>query len=377
MKYLEKEKVGLITFHASHNLGSLAQTYALQYVLNVKLGGRVEVIDFSSANQRNMYSLFPKVESWKNIVKNFITFCTYPILRKRYNDFQKFIDDEFVKTSESFDSFEQLKELNGKFDILICGSDQIWNINCTDFDDAYFLGFDTEAKKVAYAVSLGGQNITNSANVQKYQHYLDDFDFISVRERNGQGWVSQLTDKNVEIVADPTLLVEPEKWESLVKEPDIQGDYIFFYGVPFSPETYDAVVKIGKQLSMPIIMLDARSYIYKLNFLRGIKLYKGSSPGDYFGLIKNAKLVVTTSFHGTIFSTVFRKNFWTITFRETNKDDDRVGTLLDQLGMNDRFIFLEDIDKYDLTSDVDYTNYEKNLEPLKSKSFEFLEKALS
>jgi hypothetical protein len=370
-------KVGLITFHASHNLGSLAQTYALQFVLKVKLNHDADIIDFSSAQQKNMYSLFPKIKSWKNIVKNLITLVFYPVLRKRYDDFQKFIDDEFVKTSKSFDSFEQLKELKGEFDVLICGSDQIWNIKCTDFDDAYFLGFDTETKKVAYAVSLGGQNITNSPDVQKYQRYLEDFDYISVRERNGQGWISQLTDKSVEIVADPTLLVEREKWDSLVKEPDIQGDYIFFYGVPFNPETYDAVVKIGKQLSMPIIMLDARSYIYKFNFLRGIKLYKGSSPGDYFGLIKNAKLVVTTSFHGTIFSTIFRKNFWTITFKETNKDDDRVGTLLDQLGMNDRFIFLEDIDKYDLTSDVDYTNYERNLEPLKRKSFEFLEKALN
>lgn len=258
----------------------------------------------------------------------------------------------------------------------MCGSDQIWNTNCTDFDDAYFLGFDSRAKKIAYAVSMGGQNILKSHEVMKYQNYIEDFDAISVRERNGQGWISQLTDKDVEIVADPTLLVEPEVWDSLVKEPDIEGDYIFFYGVPFSPETYAAVVKIGKQLSMPVIMLDARSYIYKFNFLRGIKLYKGSAPGDYFGLIKNAKLVVTTSFHGTIFSTIFRKNFWTITFRGTNKDDDRVATLLDQLNMNERFIYLEDIDKCDLSEDVDYSNYENDLAPLKDHSLKFLERAL-
>jgi hypothetical protein len=372
-----KKKVGLITYHASHNLGSLAQTYAMQYLIREKFKNNVAIIDFSNLKQRNMYSLFPKIESWKNIVKNLITLISYPVLKKRYDDFQEFIDREFTRTPRSFDSFEQLKALDGEFEILVCGSDQIWNINCTDFDDAYFLGFDTKARKVAYAVSLGGQNIINSDDVQKYRDYLADFDYISVRERNGQSWISQLTDKDVEIVADPTLLVELEKWESLVKEPDIQGDYIFFYGVPFSPETYNAVVKIGKQLAMPVIMLDARSYIYKFNFLRGIKLYKGSSPGDYFGLIKNAKLVITTSFHGTIFSTVFRKNFWTITFRETNKDDDRVGTLLDQLGMNERFIYLEDIDKYDLTADVDYTHYENNLAPLKNKSLEFLNKALS
>ncbi|TOA66235.1 hypothetical protein, partial [Vibrio parahaemolyticus] len=79
-------------------------------------------------------------------------------------------------TSKFYNSAEELKELEGVYDYAICGSDQIWNVNCTDFDDAYFMPFLKDTKKISYAPSLGGKNIVNSGvDLQKYKNFLSDF----------------------------------------------------------------------------------------------------------------------------------------------------------------------------------------------------------
>ncbi|MEL0622236.1 polysaccharide pyruvyl transferase family protein [Marinomonas arenicola] len=368
-----KKKVGLITYHASHNIGSMLQTYALQSVLIEEFDCDVEIINFSSKEQRNMYSLFPRVTSLNVLIKNVINFFSYPLLKSRFNDFELFIERYFSLTISSYDSTSQLYELDNKYDVLICGSDQIWNVNCTDFDEAYFLPFSSKTKKVSYAPSLGGRNILNSdVDLEKYKNYLENFNFLSVREKNGKKWLDELTGKDFEIVADPTILVNRDVWEKIVSPREFDFDYIFFYGVPFSSETYAIVKKISKELNLPVIMLDAKSWIYKGNFLKGIKLSKHSSPNDYLSLIKYSKLVITTSFHGSIFSTVFNKNFWAVTYKDTNPDDDRIATLLSQLKLSERLIYLEEYKKYDLLEDVDYSDFEKNINDFKDKSFKFL-----
>ncbi|MEZ8229355.1 polysaccharide pyruvyl transferase family protein [Vibrio splendidus] len=371
------KKVGLITYHASHNIGSMLQTYAMQYILTNKYKMDVEVIDFSSKAQQNMYSMFPTPNSIKGLGRVGINLLTYPILKSRFNDYELFITKHFNLTCGSFEYDYQLKELSEKYDYIIAGSDQIWNVNCEDFSDAYFLPFKTKAKKIAYAPSLGGRNILKSdVNLDKYKGFINDFDYLSVREENGKKWLEELSENTFDVVADPTILVNRDVWEDLSHEVEYEGDYIFFYGVPFSPKTYDIVCEISKKLNLPVIMLDAKSYIYRGNFARGIKLWKHCSPSDYLGLIKNSKLVITTSFHGSIFASIFRKNFWAITFKETNKDDDRISVLFEQLNLTERLIYIEDHDNYELLSDVDYSSYDADITKFRERSFEFLDDAL-
>ncbi|WP_415775095.1 polysaccharide pyruvyl transferase family protein [Shewanella oncorhynchi] len=372
------KKVGIITYHASHNIGSMLQTYALQHILINKYNCEVEIIDFSSKAQQNMYSLFPKIDNYKVAAKNIINLISYPILKSRFDDFESFISNYFSLTPESYDELGNLYNLDERFDYVICGSDQIWNVNCTDFDDAYFLPFLTKTKKVSYAPSLGGRNILKSdVNLSKYKSYLSDFHRLSVREVNGKKWLDELSGKDFSIVADPTLLPMQKVWEDLASEREIQGDYIFFYGVPFSPITYEIVCQISKELNLPVVMLDAKSWIYRGNFARGITLSKKGSPRDYLSLIKHSKLVITTSFHGSIFAALFNKNFWTITYKETNKDDDRVKTLLSQLDLNERLIYLEDYKQYDMLKDIDYSHFEENLDRFRCTSLDFLSEAIN
>ena len=372
------KKIGLITYHASHNIGSMLQTYALQYILKEKYKCDVEIIDFSSKAQKNMYSIFPKISSKNILIKNVINFFCYPLLKSRFNDFEWFIKKHFTLTSDSYDDVQQLKELDGKYDYIICGSDQIWNVNCIDFDDAYFLSFATKTKKISYAPSLGGKNIlTSGVELSKYKSYIQSFEHLSVREVNGKKWLDKLSGKDFRIVADPTILLNKNIWDDLVTKREFEGDYIFFYGVPFSSETYRIVVEISKKLNLPVVMLDAKSWLYRANFLKSIKLSKHSSPNDYLSLIKHSKLVITTSFHGSIFASVFNKNFWTVTYKQTNPDDDRIKTLLSQLNLSERLIYLEDYEQYDLLEGIDYSSYDKNIKAFQSRSLEFLSKSLS
>ncbi|EHK4783381.1 polysaccharide pyruvyl transferase family protein [Vibrio parahaemolyticus] len=371
------KKVGIITYHASHNIGSMLQTYALQYTLKNRYSCDVEIINFSSVEQQNMYSIFPKIDGFNTLVKNCLNLAFYKVIKSRFDEFEGFIKEHFNTTSKFYNSAEELKELEGVYDYAICGSDQIWNVNCTDFDDAYFMPFLKDTKKISYAPSLGGKNIVNSGvDLQKYKNFLSDFSHLSVREVNGKKWLDSLTDRDFDIVADPTILVDVNEWDSLASKREFEGDYIFFYGVPFSPKTYDVAIEISKKLGMPVVMLDAKSWIYKFNFAKGIKLSKFGGPESYLSLIKHSKLVITTSFHGSIFASIFRKNFWTVTYRETNKDDDRVKTLLSQLDFPERLIYLEDYENYDLLEDMDYSCYDDNIRKFRAKSFDFLDKAI-
>lgn len=355
----------------------MLQTYALQYTLKNRYSCDVEIINFSSVEQQNMYSIFPKIDGFNTLVKNCLNLAFYKVIKSRFDEFEGFIKEHFNTTSKFYNSAEELKELEGVYDYAICGSDQIWNVNCTDFDDAYFMPFLKDTKKISYAPSLGGKNIVNSGvDLQKYKNFLSDFSHLSVREVNGKKWLDSLTDRDFDIVADPTILVDVNEWDSLASKREFEGDYIFFYGVPFSPKTYDVAIEISKKLGMPVVMLDAKSWIYKFNFAKGIKLSKFGGPESYLSLIKHSKLVITTSFHGSIFASIFRKNFWTVTYRETNKDDDRVKTLLSQLDFPERLIYLEDYENYDLLEDMDYSCYDDNIRKFRAKSFDFLDKAI-
>ena len=108
----------------------------------------------------------------------------------------------------------------------------------------------------------------------------------------------------------------------------------------------------------------------------GFKLPKYESPAVYLSLIKNAELVITTSFHGTIFSTIYRKKFFTIKNGGMFGDDDRVKTLIEQLGIEDRLIPIAFNDSYDYLAPVNYETYEKNLPKLRKKAKDYIEREI-
>lgn len=364
------KKVGIITFHNSYNCGSMLESFAMQKTIE-KLGMNVEIINFSNEGQKKLYSVFFKNNSFKNILKNILLIPYAKEIRKNNDKYQEFMNQNF-NLSKPMAKIEELEDKD--YSIIIAGSDQIWNITIEDSDDAYFLPWVKNARKVAYAPSFGSKNIMKfSENSKKYADYLNDFNALSIRENNGQKWIKHLIDKEVPVLLDPTLLIDREEYDSIMsKSKQTYGDYIFFYSPSFDEKSCNFVKKIAEKNNMKVITWSAKSYYVKLIKRFGFILAEFESPSIYLELINDASLVITTSYHGTIFSTIYRKKFITIKNGGMYGDDDRVMTLLTQIDMLDRLLPADFDDSYDYLMDIDYSNYEKLLAELKNRSLNYI-----
>ena len=364
------KKIGIITFHNSYNCGSMLQSYALQKYLNNKNIDN-EIIDFSNEGQKYLYSVFCKNTSLKNILKNILVFPYYKKLSFNNEKYEQFKNANF-KLSERIDDSKKLTDDN--YSGVVAGSDQIWNITIEDFDNAYFLSWVKHAKKIAYAPSFGAKNILDYAsNPQEYIDFLNSFNALSIRENNGKKWIKKLIGKDVEVLIDPTLLLDSKEYNVLLDNSCLpKKDYIFFYCPTFNIDICKFVKKISNKYKLPVIAWSAKSYYIKGIYRFGFKLPKYENPSVYLSLIKNATLVFTTSFHGTIFSTIYRKQFFTIKNGGMYGNDDRVLTLINSLGISDRLISYQFNEKFDYMKKVDYSKYEKKLPILKEKASKFI-----
>lgn len=364
------QKIGIITFHNSYNCGSMLESYAIQkYIEN--LGEDVKIINFSNKGQRQLYSIWHKNNSIKNIIRNILLIPAYRRIKYNNNMYETFKIKNFNLTEE-YNNIDQLSDKD--FDIVIAGSDQIWNITISDADDAYFLPWVKKAKKVAYAPSFGSKNILKySENPKKYANFISDFDALSVREKNGKKWIKDLTNIDVEILIDPTLLLESKDYDEIMdKGIKLNKKFIFFYSPDFDIDICRFVRKIARKYKLEVITWSTKPYFKKLIKRFGFKLPEYENPSMYLSLMKNAELILTTSFHGTIFSSIYRKKFFTIKNGGMYGDDDRVITLLTQLGLLERLIPYEFDDKLDYLNNIDYTQYERELPKLKDKAKKYI-----
>lgn len=367
-------KVGILTFHASYNCGSMLQTYAMQTYLD-KLGYDCEIIDFSTKEQKKLYSLYTKKRTLKYLIRDFIFYCHHNRIENNFKQYELFKTDVFHLSKTSAETKEDI--CIDEYNCIIAGSDQIWNITIDDFDDVYFLPWD-EIKKIAYAPSFGAKNPAEYSDcIEKYIDLMNKFDYLSVREKNGQKWIRELTGRDVPVVLDPTLLIEKEDYASIVSdELSLPEEYIFFYCPSYSISINKMVKKISKKYNLPVIAFNSKPYYLRGMNFDGFKLPDFEDPKAYLQLMKNAEMVITTSFHGTVFSTIYRKKFWVIKNGGMYGNDDRVMTLLSDLAITDRLIELPFDEEFNYMKSVDYSEYEKRLEKLKNKSQTYLKLAL-
>jgi len=366
-------KIGVITFHNSYNCGSMLESYAMLKKMS-EYDSNAEIIDFSSKGQRELYSVFYKNNSIKNILRNILIFPKHRKIARSYKAYEKFKNENF-KLSQSY---LVNKDIIDKYDCVIAGSDQIWNITIDDFDEAYFLNWVEKAKKIAYAPSFGSKNILKYSNApDKYREYLNDFDALSIRENNGKKWLQELTGKSAEVLIDPTLFYSSEDYDKILDDSCTpKYEYIFFYCPGFDRKLCDFVKKVSKKYRLPVIVWSTKSYCTKLIFTYGFKLPRYESPSVYLSLIKNAKLVFTTSFHGTIFSTIYHKKFYTLKNGGMFGDDDRVKTLLAQIGMENRLLIPTFSKESNYLEEVNYAIYDKKILQLRDKAEKYLKSSV-
>lgn len=358
-------KVGILTFHCAHNYGAVLQCYALQEYLR-SLGHSVCVIDYRPKYLTEYYKKH-KLKHWipsKNIkilVKSVIKECIrFPFRNKRYNAFQKFINNklQLFPLSESGDF--------SRFDAVILGSDQIWNAKITGraFDPLFF-GEGVKCKKIVYAAS--NKNISLSSEEKEfYTKALKRLDYIGVRETTLQGLLQPLTNKRVVLNLDPTLLAGDKLFKNLDISDGIKKKYVFIYEITPHKIVYDIAKQYAKTHQYKVIELGAT-----LQPTRLFERDQTASPEEWVRYIKHAEFVFTTSFHGVAFSILLKKQFCYI--RQNNPSDYRIESLLKQLNIMDRII---DRSLPENLSSINFNNVENKLVDLRKGSEQYLQEAL-
>lgn len=375
---MKKITTGTITFHASHNYGSMLQAYALQQILINELGVVNELINFRSIDQKKMYS-YPteKKHSWKLKFIKFLLPNTLEDRKKKYNLFEKFLAD-YLQLSPEFKDDKEVIQYARKFDYLIAGSDQIWNTCCKDFNWLYYLPF-ANGNAVAYAPSMGPNSKKQVLNLhyENIKLHLQHFKAISVREKGTLDIIKCLSKKNIEILIDPTLLITKNKWNTLSGDkPLIDGDYIFMYHPFIDKEICRVTSNVSQLLGMPAYVSNQLPPIIEFKNMMSVKRklkYKlDAGPIEFLNLLKNAKYVISGSFHAVVFSIIFQKPFLAL----NGKEDNRMYQLLKSTDLLNYAVNKDDyIQVLNKLDNIDFTKSTRYIEEEKYKSISFLKEA--
>ena len=366
-------KIGIITFWTSKdNYGQLLQCFALQqylrknghepFLIRYKESSREEA-SFKFSNLLKYILRFPQYLSWylneKRIQRNANKYNKQVASVNRY--FDVFIR-EYITTSKHIYTDENIYKTPPVADAYICGSDQVWG-----GDWVYYLDFAFDNKpKIAYAPSLGGLSSFSHDYEEKLRKLLQRFAFIGMREQSGVDVCHRLGRKDAVKVVDPTLLLTQEDYNKIRINTKQQGDkpYLFAYilGNPMTCEiedVYEYARKRGLEVKYTTSgKADDYEHIYP-------------QIGEWIDLIANADVIVTNSFHGTVFCLIYNKPFITIPLKSGyERMNTRVTELLEAVGLKNR---IYNGNLYKISSSVDFTafNNYRYQEEQKSASYLF------
>lgn len=328
-------KVAILTWLYNQNYGTLLQAYALQRFLKNE-GYAVNNINFKPSTVEKLKNLIKSKNSFTLFKEKFDFYLSKKvgnpeIKAKKSERFESFLKNNFSLTKE-YSKAELLKELSGKYDAYICGSDQIWSPML--LNPVYYFNFLKEdERRYAYACSFGVSEVPDSKK-EIISNYLRKFDEISVRENTGVKIVKELIDNDVPMNVDPTLLLSYDEWDLLAINPEINERYVFAYFLSNKTEYEQIAQSVAKKYGCKLVVVPIQKEHYEFE---GI-IIQDAGPREWLGLIKNSCAVVTDSFHGSIFSLLFEKDFYaTKRFDDSNvkSQNSRIYTLLNMYGCED------------------------------------------
>ena len=382
-------KIGIITFHFPLNCGAALQCYALQTKLTA-LGHKVEIINYRPWYHQNRYLAFKNPiyfakRKMREPARNIFTrlyhgaygfFWTVYSWRKagvarectvRFQSFQK----KHLNETRVYRTVKALRRRPPKCDLYIAGSDQLWNDKLTDgkLDPAYFLDFgDAKTKRATYAV---GTYFAEPASAQnELRTLLEHIDSVSVREEKFLPLIAGAAREGLpfHVDIDPTLLLNAEDYASLLPETPLETKpFILSYTMPGAVQTKVNAAAKALSEATGLHLIDINGNPNAMN--RQIKDQRVSSPGEFLWYFRHAAYVVTGSFHGTVFSVLFRKQFMAVLHAETGN---RVSELLDRLGLSDRYTEDQNAVASAVAAPIDWDGAEAKLAELRTESFRYL-----
>lgn len=310
-------KIGMITFHRARNIGANLQAYAMNKYINNHIG-RCEIIDFYPNNQTAHRN---KIRKLLSRIKSTLLYRNSVIDRK----FSRFQKQYYIMSPETYYGDADLLTCPPHYDLLLSGSDQIFNTTLSGISKSYYLCFDNRAKKISYASSFGRTALSES-EYSLIDDELPRFTHLSVREESAKRIIEERIGANVELVLDPVFLLSANEWEQIGINVKVPDNYILVYAMEVTNWLIDAVNKSREKYSLPIFV------IYGCSDNRVIEgnIISDCGPQDFISYIKQASFVITNSFHGTAFSLIFKKKFICVSHSSRNARLENIMTFIDE-----------------------------------------------
>ncbi len=313
-------KIGILTFHRANNIGAVLQASALQNFLEEY--DDCEIIDFVPNSNVSSFRILKKI---LHIAKFVATFPFNYLMYKREKKFKDFRNKYFRLSEKTYYGDRDILTRPPEYDLLISGSDQIFNMELTGNSLAYYLNFTSDSKKVSYASSFGRKNISE-AEKKAITSELTKFDAVSVRERSAGMIIKELINIEPELVVDPVFLIT-DCWNSRCNEKlSLPEKYIFVYSMENTDVMKNTVLGVKTKYSLPLIFVSGNND-YSVSFGSADK---SCGPEEFLRYIRDAEIVVTNSFHGTAFSIIFEKEFICVAHSGRNVRLENIMEMIDE-----------------------------------------------
>jgi len=359
------KEAAIITLYDDVNLGNKLQNYALQEVLE-GMGLRAS----SLVCKEMLYS--PRKLPLKRQIKKLLL----PSLRKQQRLFrqrtQRFrvFSEKHLRKGERVSFRDKAMKALGHYDYFVVGSDQVWHNwrNKRAELDYFFLRFADAGKRVCYAPSFGFDSVPEKYR-DAYAEGLRGFPELCCRERSGCELIRELTGREAQLVCDPTLLLSDTQWDAISKKPEYEVPerfmLVYFLGGQ-SQQVTDQIQRLARKQGLEVIDLYGPQ----------VKEHYLTAPDEFLYLMRRAAYVCTDSFHGSVFSTLYRKPFYVFSRGDSSgaKMGNRISTLLEQLG-----IVLENVpgEEPEAFWKDNYARAEQRMDSLRQTARQYLERVLS
>lgn len=383
-------KIALICNTYIRNYGSILQSYAT-YIKIKQLGYNVDVVNYKDVPRDKIIQLkltwyiripmlfkYAEIKKKLNSIRASRDLIYLKILYERNKVMDNFVNDYFTFTDKC-DSIKEVKKVIQRYNAVVIGSDQLWGI-AEIIRNYHTLNFvPTTIPKIAYATSFGISNLPNFI-CHKAKKFLKRFDKLSVRETSGANIIKELCGREAKVVVDPTLLLTTEEWNSIINTKRIINEpYLFCFFLGNNPEQRKFAKQFSHKVQMPIVSIQHLDEYIPSDIHFADYNINNASPFDFINLIKNANYILCDSFHASVFSIIFKKQFYTLDRYKSNSPNSRntrIQSLFEKLAIESRHI--------DTSSSIDSllniaTNYDlvhEKWNEWRNDSMNYLKKAL-
>lgn len=353
-------RIGILSQKLENNYGGILQNYALQQIL-IRLGHKPMTIDFRPGDSYIVYI----VSVFKTIILNFLRgrkphVEAYSIYKTNRSPLTTRFINEHIITTHRIQFLHPLLPYYYRFKVVIVGSDQVWRADYNVLRNTFLAFVKGKIIKLAYAASYGLSEWSIDPNqTKKCQKWIKDFRAISVRENSGVFLSKKYLNVNAIHVLDPTMLLEKKDYMQLCRSIPVRtSEYLFAYVLDITEEKIKIIEKIAQTKGLAVKLLSAEKNI-------------SSSIEDWLSHFRDASYIITDSFHGSVFSIIFRKPFNVLV--NNSRGADRFMSLFSTFDLLDRIINIENNPNM---GNIDWTYISEKLDAQKQISLDFLKNNL-